>query len=176
MLSISSKNEVLGPYLSKEGIHPMNKLLQRIRSTRHPQNKNHVKGFLGQVGYYQKFIPNFTELIVALQKILSKEALVSWGDEQEKACIKLRNLLTEDSFLMYPDPSSPFYLGTHASDVGMGAVILQKRNSELRPIQFASKRFSVSQRKYSSPQRECLAVILGIERFHYHLNGINSFC
>jgi hypothetical protein len=60
-------------------------------------------------------------------------------------------------------------LGTDASDVGMGAVLLQKRDGELRQIQFASKRFSPSQRKYSAPQRECLVMIWGIERFQYYL-------
>jgi hypothetical protein len=73
--------------------------------------------------------------------------------------------------VIHPDDSSPFYLATDASDVGVGVVVLQKRDGELRPIQFASKRFSTSQRKYSAPQRECLAMIWGIERFRYYLYG-----
>jgi len=48
--------------------------VQRIRSTRRPQNKDHVNDFLGLVGYYQKFIPSITELTHDLQKMLSKEA------------------------------------------------------------------------------------------------------
>jgi hypothetical protein len=53
----------------------------------------------------------------------------------------------------------------------MRAVLLQKRDGKPRPIQFASKRFSPSQRKYSAPQRECLAMIWGIERFHCYRYG-----
>jgi len=61
--------------------------------------------------------------------------------------------------LINPDNSSPFYLATDASDVGMGAFLLQKRDAELRPIHFASKRLSTSHRKYSASQRERLAMI-----------------
>jgi hypothetical protein len=73
--------------------------------------------------------------------------------------------------LIHPDNSSPFYLATDASDVGKRAILLQKRDGELMPIQFPSRRFSPFQRKYSAPQRECLAMIWGIEKFHYYLNG-----
>ena len=84
---------LLGHMLTKEDIHPMDQLLQRIRSTRRPQNKDHVKACLGVFGDYQKSIPSFTELTDALQQMLSKEALFSWGDKQEKVLIKLRNSL-----------------------------------------------------------------------------------
>ena len=165
------KIRILGHMLTKEGIHPMDKILRRIRSSRRPENKDQVRAFLGLVGYYQKFIPKFTEIADPLQNLLPKEASFSWGQEQESSFVSLRNSLSEDSFLIHPDNSSHFYVATDASDVGMGAVLLQKRDGELRPIQFASKRFSPSQRKYSAPQRECLAMIWGIERFHYYLYG-----
>jgi hypothetical protein len=55
------------------------------------------------------------------------------GDEQEKAFIKLRNSLTEESFLIHPDSSSPFYLATDGSELGMGAALIRKINGELRP-------------------------------------------
>jgi len=93
------------------------------------------------------------------------------GGEQESSDVCLRNSLSEYSFLIHPDNSSTFYLATDASNVGMEVVLLQKRDGELRLIQFASERFSPSQRKYSAPQRECLPMIWGTERFHYYLYG-----
>jgi hypothetical protein len=48
---------LLGRMLTKKGIYAKEKLLKKITSTRQPQNKNHVKAFLGLVGCYQKLIP-----------------------------------------------------------------------------------------------------------------------
>jgi len=65
MLPIALRSRLLGQCLPKEGMHPI-KLLQRIRSTSRPQNKDNAQAFLVLDGCYQKFIPNFTELIHAL--------------------------------------------------------------------------------------------------------------
>jgi hypothetical protein len=64
-------------------------------------NKDHVKAFLGLVGFYKKLIPSSTELKDALQKIFSKEASFLWGDEHEKAFIKITKLADRRKF-SYP--------------------------------------------------------------------------
>ena len=120
--------------LTKEGMHPMETILRRIRSSRRSENKDQVRAFLGLAGYYQKFIPKFTEIADPLQNLLPKEASFSWGEEQESYFVCLRNSLSEDSFLIHPDNSSLFYLATDASDVGIAAVLLQKRDGELKRI------------------------------------------
>jgi hypothetical protein len=103
--------------------------------------------------------------------LLPKEEPFRWDEEQEESFLKSRDALQETNILIHADSKAPFYLATDACDVGMGAVPLQKRHGELRPIQFGSKGLSSTQRKYSAPQRECLAMIWGIERFHYCLSG-----
>jgi hypothetical protein len=157
--------------LTKEGIHPMETILRRIRSSRRPEIKDQVRAVLGLLGYYQKFIPKYTEIADPLQNFWPKKLRFRGGEEQESSFVCLRNLLSEDSFLIHPEDSSPFDLAREARDVGMGGVLLQKRDGELRPIQFASNRLSPSQRKHSGPARECLAMICGIERFHYFVYG-----
>ena len=69
--------------LTKEGIHPMDKILRRIQSSRRPENKDQVRAFLGLDGYYQKFIPKFTEIADPLQNLLPKEASFSWGESKK---------------------------------------------------------------------------------------------
>jgi hypothetical protein len=149
----------------------MDKILRKIRGSRRPENKYHVRSFLGLVGNYQKFIPEFTGKADALCILLNKEEPFRWEQEQEESFIMLREILPESSFLIHVDPKAPFYLATDASDVGMGDVLLLRRDGDLRPIQFDSKRLSARQKRYSAPQRECLAIIWGIERFHYYFSG-----
>jgi len=74
------KIRILGHMLKKEGTHPMDKILRRIRSSRRPENKDHVRAFLGLVAYYQKSIPKFTEIAVPLQNLLPKEASFLCGE------------------------------------------------------------------------------------------------
>jgi hypothetical protein len=74
---------ILGHMLTTEGIHPMDKILRRIRSSRRPENKDQVIAFLGLVGYYQKFIPKFTEIADPFQNLCPKEASFSWGKSKK---------------------------------------------------------------------------------------------
>ena len=87
----------------------------------------------------------------ALAEMFFKKASFSCGNEQEKAFIKSRDSLKEESFLIHPDPSIPFYLAKDASDVGMGTVLLQKRNG--------TQTDSVCQQKIPSfSEKECVAL------------------
>ena len=58
-------------------------------------------------------------------------------------------------------------LQTDASKKGLGAVLLQ--NS--KPVMFASRALTGSGRNYQNLERECLAMIWGMEKFHYFLYG-----
>ena len=112
------KIRILGHMLTKKGIHPMDKILRRIQSSRGTEKKDQVRAFLRLVSCYQKFIPKFTVIADPLQNFLPKEASFSWGEEQESSFVCLRNSLSEDSFLIHPEYSSPFCLATDASVVG----------------------------------------------------------
>ena len=69
--------------------------------------------------------------------------------------------------LPYFNPNSSTTLQTNASKKGLGAVLLQ--NS--KPVMFASRALTGSERNYQNLERECLATIWGMEKFHYFLYG-----
>jgi len=82
----------------------------------------------------------------------------------------LKNLLTSAPVLQNPDFDRKFYLHCDASDFGIGAVLVQiSKDGEEMPIAFMSRKLSKSQRNYSVTERECLAVILAIEKFRCYL-------
>ena len=56
---------------------------------------------------------------------------------------------------------------TDAPKKGLGAVILQ----DLKPVMFASRALTGSERNYQNLERECLVTIWGMEKFHYFLYG-----
>ena len=83
----------------------------------------------------------------------------------------LRNLLTSSPILRLPDLTLPFILRTDASDVGLGAMLLQQYEDGVFPVAYASKKLLKREQNYSVIERECLAIVFGIKKFEKYLYG-----
>ena len=79
--------------------------------------------------------------------------------------------MAEPPVLGYPDYYKPFVLYTDASDVGIGAVLLQKQEEKFRIIRCLSRTFTPAERNYSSPERECLAIAHSMNLLKPYLLG-----
>jgi phospholipid-translocating ATPase len=53
----------------------------------------------------------------------------------------------------------------------MGAVLLQEKEGLLHPVQYASKKLSQAQQRYSTVERECLAIVWGLTKFSRFVLG-----
>ena len=154
------------------GLHEDN--AAKIRTAPRPTTKKHFRSFMGLAGYYRDFIPNFAAVAAPLSDLTRKgqPSKVEWGDAQEKAYQTIKILLTSDPILRLPDPVKTFVLRTDASDYGIGAVLMQEHEGKLFPICHASKKLSYAELNYSTTEREYLAVVWGIKRFHTYLYGV----
>ena len=65
----------------------------------------------------------------------------------------------------------PFILRTDASDVGVGAILLQESEGVKWPVAYGSKKLLDREKNYSVIEKECLGVIWGISKFHRYLFG-----
>ena len=81
------------------------------------------------------------------------------------------NSNTTDPVLKLPDINIPFILRTDASDCGLGAVLLQYVDDAPFPVAYASRKLLDREKKYSTVERECLAILFGVNRFQYYLMG-----
>ena len=99
---------------------------------------------------------------------------VKWSGitPKKKPIRTIKILLTSDPILRLPDPKKSFVLRTDASDYGIGAVLMQEHDGKLFPICYASKKLNNAELNYSTIEKECLAVVWGIKRFHMHLYGV----
>ncbi|XP_068200752.1 uncharacterized protein [Palaemon carinicauda] len=85
---------------------------------------------------------------------------------------RLKNQVANAVALHLPDSSKQFILITDTSDVGAGAMLANKSASkELLPIAFYHHTFSRSEQRYSTTEKEFLAVILAIKRFRMYLSS-----
>jgi hypothetical protein len=87
-----------------------------------------------------------------------------WGDEQQASSDSLKRALSEAPVLQIPDFGKEIVLVTDASDAAVSAVLNQRISGVLAPISFHSKFLPPRQRRYSTYEKECLAVLFGCEK------------
>ncbi len=97
--------------------------------------------------------------------------VLSWTDSMEEACTKVKSALAQATLLVHPCPDAPIAIATDASDLAVGAVLQQRTNNQLVPLAFFSEKLKSSEKKYSTFDRELLALYLGIRHFRYFLEG-----
>ena len=96
---------------------------------------------------------------------------IVWGESQENAFRALIKSLSEAPILKLPDFNKPFILQTDAADAGIGAVLLQEENGKKMPIAYASRELKGSEQKYSTIEKECLAIVWAVQKFQQYLYG-----
>ena len=99
-----------------------------------------------------------------------KEPL-DWSIPARDSFASLKEKLASPPILKLPELSKPFVLRTDASIGGVGGVLLQYYDDVPHPVAFASKKLSDCQKKYSTVERELLAIIFAVSKFRYYLLG-----
>ena len=154
--------ECLGHNIVGQTVRPQEDKIQAIRDAPRPSTKRQIKSFLGLAGFYRRFIPNFSSIASPLTDLTKKNrpnSIKDWQDHHERAFQTLKNRLTSSPILRLPvfQEGKPFVLRTDASDIGLGAVLLQDFEGEGRlPIAYASKKLLPRERNYSVIEKECL--------------------
>lgn len=168
-----SEVEFLGYIVSEKGMRPAKDKVKDVLSCKRPSSVTGVKSFLGMVNFMGSFIPDLSEISEPLRRISGSTRTFEWGQEQETAFEKMKEIVAKEVHTRgFFNENDITWLYTDASPVGLGAVLIQERESgEKVPIGFASKALSATEAKYPQTQREALAVVWGVERFHYYLIG-----
>ena len=98
--------------------------------------------------------------------------MVEWTEECSKAFEGLKQILMSEPVISSPDFSKPFILQTDASEVGVGAILSQTDDEGLdHPVAYFSRKLLPREQKYSTIEKECLAIKLGVHVFHVYLFG-----
>ena len=96
--------EYLGHLISEKGIEPMPDKLAAIKEMPAPKNPKGIKQLVGLVGYYQKFIPRFSDITKPLTRLMRHDTLFNWCKKCKFSFQILRNALCTEPILKFPDP------------------------------------------------------------------------
>jgi len=102
-----------------------------------------------------------------LTQLLKKGTLFQWTPQTQEAFDLLKTALSTAPILSIPDFRKQFIIETDASDVGMGAVLMQ----EGHPISFLSKAFCPRNQALSTYEKECLALVMAVDKWRSYLHG-----
>ena len=155
-----------GNLYTDKGIVPDPLKLQDNHMMPTPESKEDLQRFLGLVTYLSSYIPNFSSESQPLRNLLKNESLFIWDINHQTCFEHLKSLVNDESCLSYYDTDKPLVLEVDASMKGLGAAVIQDT-----PIAFASKTLTSTQAAYSNIEREALALVHGVERFHTYLYG-----
>ena len=164
--------EFLGYVINAEGVHTSSKKVKAITEARAPQNVSELRAFLGLVNYYGKFVPNLASLLHPLYSLLHSGVQWKWSKECQQAFEEAKEKLVSAPVLTHYDINLPIRMAGDASQYGVGAVISHTMpDGSERPIAFASRTLSSSEKRYAQVEKEALSLVFGIKKFHQFLYG-----
>ena len=169
--------QYLGHSVSGKGITPMPEKLDCIKDMPPPKTAKEVKQFLGLIGYYQKFVPRFSDLSRPLNMLTRKDVPFEWTPICQESFELLKTSLMTELILMYPDPNCPYVLFTDASKYAWACVLTQEKIHQieekeikiLHPITYMSGLFRGSQINWACLTKEAYAIYMSIKKLAYYL-------
>lgn len=161
--------QYLGYIIDQQGLRPMEEKVQAIKEAPSPGNITELRAFLGILNYYSKFLPNLATVLAPLYKLLHKDTKWFWGEEQRQAFQEAKEMLQSDALLVHYSSEKKLLLACDASPYGIGAVHshIDDNNVE-RP---ASRSLTKAEKAYSQLDKEALAIVFGVKKFHSYLVG-----
>jgi hypothetical protein len=145
----------LGHVLSVKGVVVDPDKVRDILDWKPPITGHQVCSFLGIVGYYHRFIPDFSKISKPITELLKNQVKFVWSPECEKAFQTLKKLLTTAPVLAQPDIEKPFDVYCDASGTSIGCVLMQ----EGRVIAYASRQLKRHEEHYPTHDLELAAIV-----------------
>jgi len=136
-----------------------------------PTNVRGIRSFLGHIGFYRRFIQDFSQITRPLTNLLAKDAPFNFDDECLDAFYYLKKALISAPIIQPPNWSLPFEIMCDASDCAVGAVLGQTKDKKHHAISYASKTLTGPQLNYATTEKELLAVVFAINKFRSYLVG-----
>ena len=155
-------------------ILPRPETVDKILQAPPPRTLKQLRSFLGLASFYRKYVPDFAVVASPLTDATKKGQPneIEWDEARSRAFQDLKRRICEPPILRLPDVSQPFILQTDASHTGVGAALLQEDlAAEKRPVAFASRKLQPRESRYSTIERECLAIVWGVTKFQEYLYG-----
>ncbi|KAK6741907.1 hypothetical protein RB195_009651 [Necator americanus] len=122
------------------------------------------------INYYGSFVAEMRQLRAPLDALLKKNVPFKWNEECEAAFNRAKEVLASDLLLTHFDASLDIIVAADASDHGIGAVVLHRMpDGTEKAIWHASRILTAAERNYGQIEKEGLALIFAVRKFHGYI-------
>eukprot|EP00731_Ephydatia_muelleri_P021134 Em0013g861a len=156
---------ILGHIIDETGIRADPEKTAAIQNIEPPQTISELRRFLGMVNQLGKVSPNLAQITQPLRDLLKKARIWQWTEAQQQAFTGIKKELSQPTVLCIYDPNAETKISADASSHGLGAVLLQKHDSEWKPVAYASRSLSDTEANYAQIEKEALASVWACEKF-----------
>ena len=154
----------MGHQISTDGLKADPEKVEAIMKMPRPEDLTELRRFLGMVNYMSKFLPSLASTMQPLNHLLKKDVPWNWSEHEEDTFQKVKKNICETPVLTFYDPAKPLQLENDACEYGLGSVLLQGG----RPLAYASRSLTETERRYAQIEKEMLAAVYGLEKFHQY--------
>lgn len=168
---MTSQTEFLELQLGVEGISIGDDRKKAIAEWPIPQNLTELRGFVGLLQFFRRFIRHFSHIAAPLTNLTRKGSGIRlWNDECTKAFNALKKTLCQAPVMQPPDWHKPFRCHVDASALAVGGTLTQlDTDGHDRAIAYFSKRLNPAEENYTSNDRELLGLVYFLKRFRCYL-------
>ena len=171
-----SKSSVkfLGQVIDAQGVRADPNKIKAVAAMEEPRDVSGVRRFLGMVNHLGKYIPQLAEKTQPLRDLLRVKNMWTWGQPQQQALDSIKGELSSPPVMALYNTQAYTVVSADSSSYALGAVLLQKQEDHtLKPVAYASRALSDTERRYAQIEKEALAVTWACERFSDFLVGID---
>lgn len=154
----------LGHLVTNKGLLPDPEKVKAVKEMPAPTDVEGVQRLNGFVNYLAKFLPQLSDVMQPIRQLTRQDVPWNWAPVQEKAFTKVKELVMQAPILRFYDPEKPLTIQCDASEKGLGAALLQ----EGQPLCFASRALTDTETRYAQIEKEMLAIVFAVEKFHQY--------
>lgn len=161
----------LGFRISSKGVETSTDKVDVILNAPDPTSVKELRMWLGLVNYYGRFLQNLATYLAPLYRLLRADQSWRWTELESSAFTKAKELLVNPPVLAHFDPALPVIVACDAGPRAVGCVLSQRTREGERPVAFYSRSLNDTEARYSQTDREALAVMTAVKKWHYYLAG-----
>lgn len=144
--------------------------IEAIKKLKNPTNIKELQRLLGIVNHLREFVPNLADDTACLTQLMKKNVHFEWLPFHSDALDSIKDKICLNISLVVFDPKKSIEIQCDSSQNGIGTCLMQNG----RPVSFASRSLTQSERNYAQIEKELLAIVYSVQKFHYYLYGQKS--
>ncbi|KAA0054800.1 reverse transcriptase [Cucumis melo var. makuwa] len=157
----------LGHVVSSEGVSVDPTKIEAVTNWPRPSTVSEIRSFLGLVGYYRRFVEDFSRIASPLTQLTRKGTPFVWSPACESSFQELKQKLVTAPVLTVPDGSGNFVIYSDASKKGLGCVLMQQG----KVVAYASRQLKIHEQNYPTHDLELAAVVFALKIWRHYLYG-----